>query len=165
MVDTKAVSPTARGLFVIGAALLVVGLFLPWFSVAGTQEKLPADTYTGVGTTELLNSLANGPYTWIAFGWLLACAVIALIVAVVGRRAHNFGTSGVLVLVLYALLLYVAANLVNQQSAGANASVSLAYGFVVAIVGSALIEAGSRYPRPTAKKGPTPVEEPEKEQA
>jgi len=63
------------------------------------------------------------------------------------------------VLVLYAILLLVAANLVNQQASGANAGIGFEYGFVAAVVGSALIEAGSRFPVPAPMKPGVPAEE------
>jgi len=66
--------------------LLLYSLFLPWFTVTGTRPELQAGTYTGVQTTELLNSLAKGPWGWIAFGWLLVCSIVAIAVAAVGRR-------------------------------------------------------------------------------
>jgi hypothetical protein len=159
------VSPVARVLLVLGAAVLLYSLFLPWFTVTGTRPELPAGTYTGVGSTELLNSLAKGPWAWIGFGWLLVCSIVAIAVAAVGRRTHNFGTSGILVLVLYAILLLVAANLVNQQAGGSNAGISFAYGFVGAIAGSALIEAGSRFPRPARAKVGVPAGAAGKERA
>lgn len=132
--------------------MLLYSLFLPWFTITGSRADLPAGTYTGVQSTELLNTLAGGPWAWIALGWLLVCSIVAIAVAAVGRRTHNFGTSGILVLVLYAILLLVAANLVNQQAAGSNAGISFSYGFVAAIAGGALIEAGSRFPRPARAK-------------
>jgi|SRR3990170_2313302 len=165
MVETRNVSPLARVLLVLGAAILLLSLFLPWFTVAGEEPQLPAGTYTGVGSTDLLNSLGRGPYAWIAFAWLLVCSIVAIAVAALGRRAHHFGTSGILVLVLYAILLFVAANLVNQQASASSAGVSIVYGFVVAVAGSALIEAGSRFPRPVPKKRGVPAEEARKEQA
>lgn len=165
MAEGSRVSPVARVLLVAGAALLLYSLFLPWFTITGTRTDLPADTYTGVRSTELLNSLANGPWAWIAFGWLLVCSVVAVAVAAVGRRTHNFGTSGILVLVLYAILLLVAANLVNQQAAGSTAGISFVYGFVGAIAGAALIEAGSRFPRPARAKAGVPAGAAGKERA
>lgn len=165
MAEASRVSPVARVLLVVGAALLLYSLFLPWFTVTGSRPELPAGDYTGVGSTELLNLLAKGPWAWIAFGWLLVCSVVAMAVAALGRRTHNFGTSGILVLVLYAILLLVAANLVNQQAAGSNAGISFMYGFVAAIAGSALIEAGSRFPRPARAKVGIPAEVAGKERA
>jgi len=160
MAGAVRVSPAARVLLVVGAVVLLLSLFLvPWFTVTGSRAELPAGTYTGVGTTELLNGLAKGPWAWIAFAWFIVSAIAAIAVAAVGRRTHNLGTSGILVLVLYAILLLVAANLVNQQASGANAGIGFEYGFVAAVVGSALIEAGSRFPVPAPMKPGVPAEE------
>ena len=160
MVGVKKISAAARGLLVIGAIVLLISLFLvPWFTVAGSRPELPAGSYDGVGSTELLNSLAKGPYAWIALAWLFVSAIVAIAVAAMRRRTHNFGTSGILVLILYAILLFVAANLVNQQASGANASISFGYGFVAAVAGSALIEAGSRLPSPVPMKPAIPASE------
>lgn len=165
MAETSRVSPVARVLLVVGAVLLLYSLFLPWFTVTGSRPELPAGTYTGVGSTELLNLLAKGPWAWIALGWLLVCSIVAIAVAALGRRTHNFGTSGILVLVLYAILFLVASNLVNQQAAGSNAGISFTYGFVGAVAGSALIEAGSRFPRPARAKAGVPAQAAGKERA
>ncbi len=156
--ERKRVVPAGRVLLAVGGALLLIGLFLPWFDLGGNAAQLPAGAYTGVTTTTLLNDLAKGPYAWIAFAWLLVCAIVAFAAAALGRKVANFGVSGVLVLVLYAILLFVAQNLVNQQTASASAAVSFTYGFIVAILGSAFIEAGMRMSvRPPAPAGTGPV--------
>ena len=159
--EKKRVVPAGRVLLAVGGVVLLVALFLPWFDLAGNAASLPAGEYTGVTTTTLLNDLAKGPYAWIALAWLLICSVVAFAAAALGRKVANFGVSGVLVLVLYAVLVLVAQNLVNQQTPAAAAGVSFAYGFVVAILGSALIEAGMRM---TARK-PTPAAAPAPEAA
>src|SRR3989304_6132007 len=70
------VSPAGRVLLVVGAVLLLLRLFLvPWFTVTGARAELPAGTYAGVGTTELLNDLAKGPWAWIAFAWFLVSGI------------------------------------------------------------------------------------------
>ncbi|MGQ0797986.1 MAG: hypothetical protein ACT4OI_09035, partial [Methanobacteriota archaeon] len=99
----------------------------------------------------------QGPWAWAAFGWLGVCVIAAFAAAIVGRRVTSFGTSGILVLVLYAILLFVAANLVNQGASAGLAEVSFAFGFFGAIVGSALIEAGSRVARPAPEPERKPV--------
>jgi hypothetical protein len=118
MVGLK-ISGTGRGLLVLGAALLLTSLLgsvlfpsLPlsaWFTISGTRSELPAGSYTGIQATQLLNTLANGPYAWIAFGWLLVCAAAAIAISGIGERTRNFGTSGILVLLLYAGILFLAA--------------------------------------------------------
>jgi len=166
MVGVRKISAAARGLLVLGAVVLLISLFLfPWFTVTGSRPELPAGTYNGLGSTELLNTLAKGPWAWIAFAWLFISAIVAIAVAAMGRRTHNFGTSGILVLILYFLLLFVAANLVNQQASGANAAVSITYGFVAAVAGSVLIEAGSRLPSPVPTKPGVPAKDLGKEKA
>lgn len=160
MANITKVSPAARVLLVAGAAVLLFSLFyLPWFTIEGARAELPEGTYNGVQSTELLNALAQGPWGWIAFGWLLVCAIVAITVAGLGRRTHNFGTSGILVLILYWILLFVAANLVNQQAAATNATINFGYGFVAAVAGSALIEVGGRLPKRVPTKPGVPAGE------
>lgn len=157
MAERRRLFPAGRALLAIGAVLLLFSLFQPWFRLSGAQERLPAGEYTGVGMTTLLNGLAQGPWAWAAFGWLGVCVIAAFAGAIVGRRVASFGTSGILVLVLYAILIFVAANLVNQGASSGLAEVSFVFGFFGAIVGSALIEAGSRVARPAAVPERKPV--------
>ena len=156
MVGFRRISGAGRGLLVLGAALLLMSLFgsvllpsLPlsgWFTISGTRAELPAGPYTAIHATQLLNNLANGPYAWIAFGWLLVCAAAALAISGIGERTRNFGTSGILVLLLYAAILFVAAYQYNQAAPGGDAAISIGYGFVVAVIACILIEAGARLP-------------------
>jgi len=149
MAETKTLFPVGRVLLLVGAVLLVVGLFLPWFTIGGARQDVVAGSYTGVGLTTLLNDLANGPYAWAAFVWLILVAVFGVMSAFVGRKFAMFGTSGILVLILYAILIYVAANLVSSQDpSGGTATISFAYGFILAVIGSALIETGARLKKP-----------------
>src|SRR5207302_917249 len=53
---------------------------------------------------------------------------------------------GVLILLLYAGLLYVAAYQFNQQAPGGDAAISIGYGFLTAMAACVLIEAGARLP-------------------
>ena len=96
-----------------------------------------------------MRNLANGPYAWAAFFWLILVAVFGVMSAFVGRKFAMFGTSGILVLILYAILIYVAANLASSQDpSGGTATISFAYGFIFAVIGSALIETGARLKKP-----------------
>jgi hypothetical protein len=150
------ISGAGRGLLVLGAALLLTSLvgsvffpslpFSAWFTISGNRFELPAGSYTGIQATQLLNTLANGPYAWIAFGWLLVCAAAALAVSGIRERTRNFGTSGILVLLLYAGILFLAAYRYNQQAPAGEATVSIGYGFIVAVVACIFIEAGARLP-------------------
>ena len=143
MAETKTLFPVGRVLLLVGAVLLVVGLFLPWFTISGNRQDVVAGEYTGVGLTNLLSDLANAPYAWAAFIWLILVAIFGVMSAFVGRKFAMFGTSGILVLALYAILIYVAANLASSQDPWVGtATVSLTYGFILAIIRSALIEAG-----------------------
>lgn len=157
MAEPKTLFPVGRVLLLVGAVLLVVGLFLPWFTIGGSRQDVVPGDYTGVGLTNLLNDLANGPYAWAAFIWLILVVVFGAASAFVGRKFAMFGTSGILVLILYAILLFVAANLASSQDpSGGTATVSFAYGFFIAIIGSALIEAGARMKKPAAAPMPAP---------
>ena len=159
MVVMRRISGAGRGLLGLGAALLLVSLFgslvLPstfpstyvtWFTLSGNQPALPAGSYTGIQATELLNTLVSGPYLWIAFGSLLVCVAAAIAIAGFGERTRHFGTFGVLILLLYAGLLYVATYQFNQQAPGGDAAISIGYGLIVAVVACVLIEAGARLP-------------------
>jgi len=69
--------------------------------------------------------------------------------AFVGRKFAMFGTSGILVLILYEILIYVAANLASSQDpSGGTTTISFSYGFFLAVIGSALIETGARLKKP-----------------
>src|SRR3989442_1637565 len=149
MAGMRAISAGGRALVVAGAALLLGSLFvLPWFTVSGTRPDLPAGTYGGMGSTGLVNTLLSGPWGWIAFLWLLVAAFLAIGIAVVGRKTRRIGTSGIAVLLLYAVLLVVAPPYLNPQASGGSVSVSFGYGFVAGVLGSALIEAGAPLPPP-----------------
>ncbi len=155
MVVMRRISGAGRGLLVLGAALLLVSLFgnlvfpsmmtyFTWFTLSGNQPALPAGPYTGVQATDLLNTLVSGPYLWIAFGSLLVCVAAAIAIGGIGERTRHFGTFGVLVLLLYAGLLYVAAYQYNQQAPGGDAAIAIGYGFLTAMAACVLIEAGAR---------------------
>jgi len=156
------ISPVGRTLLVVGGIVLVAGLFLPWLSISGNSTEIPPGDYTGITATELLNRLARGPWTWAAFAWLIVVVVIAFVSAGLGRSSSNFGTSGILILILYVILVYVSINLTNQDGTSGTAGFGLAYGFLVGLMGSALIEVGTRIakPRPqlrvSSARGPTP---------
>src|SRR2546427_256230 len=131
MVVMRRISGAGRGLLVLGAALLLVSLFgnlvfpstyVTWFTLSGNQPQLPAGAYTGIQVTELLNTLVSGPYLWIAFGSLLVSAAAAIAIGGIGERTRHFGTFGVLVLLLYAGLLYVAADQYNPQAPASRGS-------------------------------------------
>jgi hypothetical protein len=151
----RALSGGGRGLLVVGAAALLASLLLPqltWFSLSGARPELPTGTYTGIQSTRTLQALAEGPYawigfaSWIGFAWLFVCATAAIAIAGIGERTRRFGVSGILILLVYAGLLYFTAYRLNLPISGENAAVSIGYGFVAAVVGCALIEAGSRWP-------------------
>lgn len=156
MTEAKRVLPAGRVLLAVGGVMLLVGLFLPWLGITGNQAQLPTKDYSGIDATSLLNDLAKGPYAWIAFAWLLIVAFLAFAAAGLARKVANFGTSGVLVLILYAVLVVVAVNLVNQNNTSGSAGIFFEYGFFVALIGAACIEAGMRLfkARPTAQEQP-----------
>src|SRR2546426_9346520 len=149
MAGMRAISAGGRALLVAGAAVLLGSLFmLPWFEVSGTRPDLPAGTYGGMGSAELVNSLLSGPWGWIAFLWLVVAAFLAIGIAAVGRKTRRIGTSGIVVLLLYVLLLVVAPPYLNPQASSGTVSVSFGYGFVAGVLGSGLIEAGGPLARP-----------------
>ena len=158
MAGMRAISAGGRALVVAGAVLLLGSLFvLPWFAVSGTRPDLPAGTYGGMGSTALANTLLSGPWGWIAFLWLVVSAFLAIGIAVVGRKTRRIGTSGIAILLLYAVLLVVAPPYLNPQASTGSVSVSFGYGFVAGVLGSALIEAGARWPRPVHARYEVPT--------
>src|SRR5256712_11453519 len=149
MAGMRAISAGGRALVVAGAALLLGSLFvLPGLAVSGTRPDLPAGTSGGMGSRDLVNTLRSGPWGWIAFLWLVVSGFLAIGIAVVGRKTRRIGTSGIAVLLLYAVLLVVAPPYLNPQALSGSVSMSFGYGFVAGVLGSALIEAGARLPRP-----------------
>ena len=167
MVGARRLSGAGRGLLVLGAALLLVNFFgiallpslpsLPWFAVSGNRPELPVGSYNALQTTQLVNQLANGPYAWLAFGLLLVVAMAGIAIAGIGERTRHFGTAGILVLLIYAAVLYLAAYQYNQQAAGSNAAITIGYGFVLAVIACALIEAGARWPSPVPMRARVPT--------
>src|SRR2546426_4603432 len=84
----RAISAGGRALVVAGAALLLGSLFvLPWFAVSGTRPDLPAGTYGGVGSPELVKTLLSGPGGRVAFLWLPGSAFPPIRDAVGGRQS------------------------------------------------------------------------------
>ena len=154
-------------MLVLGAALLLVNFFgiallpslpsLPWFAVSGNRPELPVGSYNALQTTQLVNQLVNGPYAWLAFGLLLVVAMAGIAIAGIGERTRHFGTAGILVLLIYAAVLYLAAYQYNQQAAGSNAAITIGYGFVLAVIACALIEAGARWPSPVPMRARVPT--------
>jgi hypothetical protein len=135
-------------LLVVGALLLFGSLFYPpWFVVSGTRTDLPSGTYNGMGSTGLLNTLVGGPWAWLAFVWLVISAIMGLAIAAIGRRTRRLGALDLLVLLPYAFVLVVAPTYLNLWGSPGTASVTFAYGFVTAVLGSVFIEAGARLPR------------------
>jgi hypothetical protein len=155
MAGVRGISGAGRGLLLVGAAGLLASLLLPqltWFTISGTKPGLPSGTYTGFQTTELLRSLVAGEYAWIgyvawaAFGLLLVAVTAALAVAGMGRRTRFVGAGGLLLLLIQGAVLYFTAYGLNLPPSDTPAVLSVGYGFVAAVVGSALIEAGGRLP-------------------
>lgn len=169
--ETKRLFPTGRLLLAVGGAMLLVGvLVLPWFSIGGQQADFPPGDYDAYKTSDRLNVLSDGPWAWLAYAYLFVVVILAFLFAGLGRKISNFGTSGILVLLLYAILVYVAIDLINRNATGGLATFGIAYGFVVAFVGTILIEVGSRLtkvappapvpaPTPEAAEEPTPAPE------
>src|SRR5467141_215062 len=167
MLGSRRLSGLGRGLLAVGAGGLLVSLFgnlffpsvsyFSWFTISGTRPELPAGSYTAIQATDLLNALANGPYMWIAFGWLLACAGAAIAIAGIGQKTRNFGLSGILVLLLYAALLFVGAYQYNQLAPGGDAAISIGYGLVAAVASCAVIEAGARLPSAVPTRARVPA--------
>lgn len=156
-----------RALLVTGSAVLLASLLLPlppltWFTLSGATRELPVGTYTGVQITGLLASLVEGPFAligvlaWAGLALLFVSATAAIAVAGMARGTRHIGTLGLLILLLYAGVLYLTAYRLNLPLIGSDAAVSIGYGFVAAVLGCALIEAGGRLPRAVPMRRPVP---------
>lgn len=165
MAGVGVVSGGGRTLLVVGAAVLLVSLLftpLTWFTFSGVSPDLPAGSYTSFQITQLLTSLVEGPWAPVGllsfgmFGLLLASATGAIAAAGMGRRTRNVGSLGIVISLLYAGLLYLTAYQQNLTLFGEGTAISIGYGFVAAVAGSALIEAGGRWPRAVPMRGPLP---------
>jgi hypothetical protein len=168
------VSGGGRALLVLGAAVLLASMVLPlpllaWFTVSGDSPEFPEGSYTSFQSAVLLNSLGEGPWapigllSYAGFGALLICATAGLAAAGMGRRTRNVGTLGIAISLLFAGLLYLTAYRLNLPLTGPEAAISIGYGFVAAIAGGALLEAGGRWPRAVAMRRPLPSVEYRKE--
>src|SRR5437879_12466179 len=101
MAGMRAISAGGRALLVAGAAVLLGSLFvLPWFAVSGTRPDIPAGTYGGMGSTELVNALLSGPWGWIDFLWLVVSGFLVIGISGVGRNNRCIRTLENVVLLL-----------------------------------------------------------------
>jgi hypothetical protein len=159
MAAVRGISGAGRALLLVGAAALMASIVLPsvvpslsWFTLSGTNPELPAGTYTAWGITEVLFGLAPGQYAflgyvaWIVFGLLIVAVTGAIAAAGMARRTRNVGTGTLLLLLIEGALLYYTAYGLSLPPAGTPAVLSVGYGFVAAVAGAALIEAGGRLP-------------------
>jgi hypothetical protein len=174
MAVVRGISGAGRALLLVGAAALIASLVLPnmvpslsWFTISGTNSELPAGTYTAVDTTRLLFGLAPEQYAfvgylaWVVFFLFLAAVTGAIAAAGMGRRTRNVGTGALLLLLVEGALLYYTAYGLSLPPSGTPAVLSVGYGFVAAVAGAALIEAGGRLPgRVPMRVGvPTPMDQ------
>jgi hypothetical protein len=155
MAGVRPLSGAGRGLLVVGAAVLLASMLLPqltWFTLSGGGAELPLGTFTAYESTQTLQALAKEPYawigfaSWIGFAWMFVSATAAIAIAGIGERTRRFGISGIVILLVYAGLLYFTAYQLSLPLSGENAAVSIGYGFVAAVVACVLIEIGSRWP-------------------
>lgn len=158
--------PVGRVLLLFGSVILLLSIFLPWFTVSygvsglevewrvSSHNLLPG-TLNGLRAFEAIGFFGGFWYAVAAFVWLLVVVALGISSAFVLRRFSWIGISGILVLVLSALQMLLVAEyrLRLTSSLGTTTSVALAYGFILAIVGSALIEMGARL-KTLAPSGP-----------
>jgi hypothetical protein len=158
----KAMLSFATVLLLVGSVLLLASFFLPWFTVSSVSSEpnglrnLPSGQY-GVPEVLAFAPLAfsySGTFTFfegafvanLAYVWLITVAVIGVTSTLVVRKFAWFGVSGTAVLALFAISMFVLASQLGP--AFGNPSVDFAYGFGLAVIGSALIEAGARLKTP-----------------
>jgi uncharacterized membrane protein len=123
---------------VVGGALLVLGVFLPWY------ETDPANKNAKLG------ELGRGAFTcfqshqiirWV----LLAAAVAPLILAYIIARNHSLSwargeMTAVIAIIAFGLIVYTG---IIQKPGTPPAGISLKYGYWVALLGAILIAVGS----------------------
>jgi hypothetical protein len=166
MAGVRGISGAGRGVLLVGAAGLLASLLVPqlnWFTISGTKPELPAGTYAGFDFAQLLRSLVPAEYAWVgyaawaAFGLLLVAVTAAIAVAGMGRRTRFVGAGALLLLLIQGALLYLKAYGLGLPPSDTPAILSVGYGFVAAVVGSALIEAGGRLPSRVPTMVPVPA--------
>ncbi|MEP6952617.1 MAG: hypothetical protein ABI950_00985 [Solirubrobacteraceae bacterium] len=123
---------------VVGGALLVLGVFLPWY------ETDPANKNAKLG------ELGRGVFScWEShqiIRWLLLAAAVApLILAYVIARDHKLSwargeMTAVVAIIAFGLIVYTG---IIQKPGSPPAGISLKYGYWVALLGSILIAVGS----------------------
>ncbi|TLZ44354.1 MAG: hypothetical protein E6K19_04715 [Methanobacteriota archaeon] len=98
-----------------------------------------------------------GYAAWAAFGLLLVAVTAAIAVAGMGRRTRFVGAGALLLLLIEGVVLYLKAYGLGLPPSDTPAVLSVGYGFVAAVVGSALIEAGGRLPSRVPTMMPAPA--------
>ncbi len=148
--ELKGKVSSGRLLLLLGSALLLASLSLPWVTLSAPCPEGCDRASSGLDPVRVLPVSALGRYGALAiFGWLILVAAIGVTSAFVGRTFSWTGISGIIVLALDAILIYVVATLSYAQP-----SVAFEYGFLVAALGSALIETGARLKKPAATIAP-----------
>jgi hypothetical protein len=123
---------------VVGGALLVLGVFLPWYETDPSNKNAK------------LGDLGRGTFTCFEshqiIRWLLIAAAVApLILAYVIARDHSLSwargeMTAVVSIIAFGLIVYVG---IIQKPGSPPAGISLQYGYWVALLGSILIAVGS----------------------
>lgn len=123
---------------VAGGALLVLGVFLPWY------ETDPENRNAKLG--ELGRGVFSGFESHQIIRWLLiATAVAPLILAYVIVRDHELSwargeMTAVVSIIAFGLIVYVG---LIQKPGSPPAAISLRYGYWIALLGAVLIAVGS----------------------
>ncbi len=158
--EAYAVVPCGRVLLLVGSVLLLVSYFLPWFTVPSPILGI-GDQYLGTSTRTYygLDGIATLPLAFFGGGlsallasvWLFLVVVFGVASAIGVRRFSWFGISGILLLALAAIQMFVAAKYGGITITSGTPSVGFAYGFILAVIGSASIEAGARLKTPATQ--------------
>lgn len=154
--SSKRIVPVGQVLLLVGSSLLLVSFFLPWFTVTygvsgSNNEALPAGSYDGLDAIGVLGIFGGYVFTYAAFVWLILVAVFGVTSVLVVRKFSWFGISGILVLVMSAIQMFFVAISVGLWYTFGTPSIGFAYGFVLAVIGSAVIETGARLKTPAPK--------------
>lgn len=141
-VGSRAVSPsrlTSRELIaVVGAALLVVGVFLPWYA---PDLSNPNVTIDGARQSSFSAWEVHGTVRWL----LLAAAIAPIVLAYIILRDHKLSwargeMTAVIAIIAFGLVAYFG---IIDRPGEPSGLISLKWGWFVALAGTILMVVGS----------------------
>jgi hypothetical protein len=130
----------------IGAVLLALGLFLPWYETNPGNRHAAIDGARGTLSGWTVHSILH----WL----LLAAAAAPLILAWVILRDHELSwprgeLTAVIGIVAFVIVVYLG---IIDRTGEPPSEISLAYGWFVALLGTILISVGGSYRASTTER-------------